>query len=88
MESLWAAGIAQVTAGHTSPGELQRVVDMPFPPVVQSLVRDAREQLVTGSMTRVAERSADASFDPGVRARLALAAIEQFELTEPVPRPR
>ncbi len=44
MRRLWDAGVRQVVAGATSVAELTRVVDLPFPPQVESLVRDVRER--------------------------------------------
>ncbi|HEX2716649.1 MAG TPA: GspE/PulE family protein [Gemmatimonadaceae bacterium] len=44
MRRLWEAGVAQVGAGATSVSELTRVVDLPFPPQVAALVREARER--------------------------------------------
>lgn len=87
MERLWNAGVAQVLAGRTSIGELQRVVDMPFPPAVQSLVRDARETL-SGRASRVAEPSGGTSGAHAARVQRALASLEQFDLTEPAARAR
>ena len=87
MERLWSAGIAQILAGRTSVGELQRVVDTPFPPAVQSLVRDARAKL-GGRAPRVAEPSGGPSSDHDARMHRALASLEQFDLTEPVARAR
>ena len=88
MERLWNGGIAQVLAGHTSLRELQRVVDIPFPPAVQSLLRDVRDGLTGGQASRVAERSIGERNDETARMQRALASLEQFDLTEPVARAR
>ena len=88
MERLWNAGIAQVLAGHTSLRELQRVVDIPFPPAVQSLLREARDSLGGGQASRVGERSAGERTDQAARMQRALASLEQFELTESGARAR
>ena len=63
MRRLWDAGVLQVAAGGTSVAELARVVDLPFPPQVESLVRDVRE--------RESERSRSARRAGSVRARAA-----------------
>ena len=54
MRRLWEAGVAQVIAGTTSVGELARVVDLPFPPQVASLVREARERQPRDPLEEVA----------------------------------